>query len=314
MIARIASKMAVARVAGICAALLACPSAASARDLNSIAQPAFGVEGYYQTKDRCFYADGVDAIIAKVDHYMELQHGSRWQAMRERVAPQIDMSVNQRRIIDGSAAASADQMLCDAVAVHIAFVLTLGALMVGPDAPGIEDLNRLSGGTGRVSAMPADAQSTGAATANDSEIGTKQGQIMIKGFCTFSAIVAKGQSRTRTIADDQGCVLTTDEQGRPGVTDFLMFDGEPGQYDMSYAFRLTSHYFGEGRQKRRERYLAWNAMPGSEAVDQNLGLVGGDEFKGPEGACWYTKTVELCMRLASGRDVRMLAPGLKPLE
>ncbi len=93
-----------------------------------------------------------------------------------------------------------------------------------------------------------------------------------------------------------------------------MFDGEPGQYDMSYAFRLTSHYCGEGRQKRREQYLAWNAMPGSEAVDDNLGLIGGDEFKGPEGACWYTKVAGLCMRLASGRDVRMLAPGLKPLE
>lgn len=137
---------------------------------------------------------------------------------------------------------------------------------------------------------------------------------MIEGFCTFSAIVAKGQSRMRTIADDQACVLTTDEKGRTGVVDFLMFDGEPGQYDMSYAFRLTSQYSDEGPEKRREQHLAWNAMPGSEAVDDNLGLVGGDEFKGPEGACWYTKIAELCMRPANGRDVRMLGPGLKPLD
>jgi hypothetical protein len=104
-----------------------------------------------------------------------------------------------------------------------------------------------------LTAVPARAQNSGGANTNDGEIGTQQGQIMIKGFCTFSAIVAPGQSRMRIIADDQACVLTTDEKGRTGVADFYMFDGEPGQYDMSYASRLTSHYSGEGRQKRREQ-------------------------------------------------------------
>lgn len=175
MIAPLAAVSVLARLSVPCATLLtAVPAPALARDINSIAQPAYGVEGYYQTKDRCFYTEGVDAIVAKVDHYMELQHGSRWQAMRERVAPQISMSVNQRRIIDGSAAPSTEQMLCDAVAVHVAFVLTLGAIIVGPDAPGVQDLNRLGTGTGRVSAMPTDAHTDGANT-TDSEIGIKEG-------------------------------------------------------------------------------------------------------------------------------------------
>lgn len=135
----------------VAAALLAggAPSAL-ARDPNAVAQPAYGVEGYYQTRDRCFYAEGVEAVVAKVDAYMELQHGYRWPAMRERVAPQIAMSVNQRRIIQGNAVPSADQMLCDAVAVHVAFVLALGAMMAGPDAPGLKDIDRLGSGTGRV--------------------------------------------------------------------------------------------------------------------------------------------------------------------
>lgn len=162
--------------------------------------------------------------------------------------------------------------------------------------------------------LPLQAQTAGV-PATDKEIGFQQGQMMIKGFCTFSAVVAPGQSRSRTIADDQACVLTTDEKGRKGVVDFYMFDGDPGQYDLSYAFRLTSHYDGEGRQKRREQYLAWNAMPGSEAIDKNLGFVGGgDSFDEIDGACWTTKTTRLCMRLDSGRDVRMLAPGLGPVR
>lgn len=161
--------------------------------------------------------------------------------------------------------------------------------------------------------LPLQAQTAGV-PATDKEVGTQQGQVMIKGFCTFSAIVAPGQSRMRIIADDQACVLTTDEKGRKGVADFYMFDGDPGQYDLSYAFRLTSHYDGEGRQKRREQYLAWNGMPGSDDIDQNLGLVGGDDFNEKDGACWVTKTVQLCMRLDSGRDVRTLAPGLGPVR
>lgn len=161
--------------------------------------------------------------------------------------------------------------------------------------------------------LPVHAQPAGTLT-GDKEIGFQQGQMMIKGFCTFSAVVAPGQSRSRTIADDQACVLATDEKGRKGVVDFYMFDGDPGQYDLSYAFRLTSHYDGEGRQKRREQYLAWNAMPGSEAIDKNLGLIGGDDFNEQDGACWVTKTTQLCMRLDSGRDIRTLAPGLGPVR
>lgn len=161
--------------------------------------------------------------------------------------------------------------------------------------------------------LPLHAQTAGT-PATDKEIGTQQGQVMIKGFCTFTAIVAPGESRTRTIADDQACVLTTDEKGRKGVADFYMFDGDPGQYDLSYAFRLASHYDGEGRQKRRERYLAWNGMPGSDDIDRNLGLIGGDSFNEQDGACWVTKATQLCMRLDSGRDVRTLAPGLGPVR
>lgn len=161
--------------------------------------------------------------------------------------------------------------------------------------------------------VPAEAQGTGDATTGR-EIGIQQGQIMIKGFCTFSAVVAQGQSRMRTIADDQPCVLTTDQKGRTGVADIFMFDGEPGEYDMSYAFRLTSEYLRDGKLRFRQQNLAWNAMPGSERVDHDLGLVGGDEFDADKGACWTTRGAGLCMRLDSGRDVRMLAPGLKPLE
>ncbi len=84
-------------------------------------------------------------------------------------------------------------MLCDAVAVHVAFVLTLGAMMVGPDAPGVRGLEPAQQWHRPGAApCPLAPKAPMPPTANDSEIGTQQGQIMIKGFCTFSAIVATG--------------------------------------------------------------------------------------------------------------------------
>lgn len=123
---------------------------ALAQGINSIAQPAFGVEGYYQTKERCYYANGVDVMVAKVDRYMEMQHGYRWQATREKVAPQLAMAVNMRRITEHGDGTSTDQMMCDAVAIYVSFVLTVGILIAGPDAPGAEDIDRLASGHGRV--------------------------------------------------------------------------------------------------------------------------------------------------------------------
>jgi hypothetical protein len=161
--------------------------------------------------------------------------------------------------------------------------------------------------------LPLQAQNVGEPT-SDPEIRIKRGRLLIGGYCTFSAVVARGQSRMRMIAD-QACALIVDEEGLEKSVDIYMYDGGAQQYDLSYAFRLTSSYDGEGREMRREQYLYWNAMPGSDLIDQSLGFVsGGDSYNDADGACWVTKTVKLCMQLRSGRDVRTLAPGLGPLR
>lgn len=140
-------------IAMVAAALLG-PSMlpTSAADLRSLQQAAAAVEGYEQSKATCYYAPGVGEIVQRVNAHFERQNGFIWRGLREEAAPMVGMSVNMDRIIgQGREPAKADeQRLCDVVAVNVGYLLAIGLMIVGPTAPGMEDLDRLSGGHGRV--------------------------------------------------------------------------------------------------------------------------------------------------------------------
>ncbi|MDQ0350188.1 hypothetical protein [Ancylobacter vacuolatus] len=125
---------------------------ASAADLRTLQQAAGAVEAYEQSKDTCYYAPGVGEIVQRVNVHFERQNGFIWRGLREEAAPMIGMGVNMDRIIEqGREPAKADaQRLCDVVAINVGYLLAIGLMIVGPTAPGIEDLDCLSGGHGRV--------------------------------------------------------------------------------------------------------------------------------------------------------------------
>lgn len=125
---------------------------ASAADLRTLQQAAGAVEAYEQSKDACYYANGVGEIVQRVNAHFERQNGFIWRGLREEAAPMISMGVNTDRIIgQGREPAKADaQRLCDVVAINVGYLLAIGLMIVGPTAQGMEDLDRLGGGHGRV--------------------------------------------------------------------------------------------------------------------------------------------------------------------
>lgn len=125
---------------------------ASAVDLRSLQQAAGAVEAYEQSKDTCYYAPGVGEIVQRVNAHFERQNGFIWRGLREEAAPMIGMSVHTDRVIgQGREPAKPDaQRLCDVVATNVGYLLAIGLMIVGPTSPGMEDLDRLSSGHGRV--------------------------------------------------------------------------------------------------------------------------------------------------------------------
>lgn len=139
-----------AMVAGALLGLSTLP--ASAVDLRSLQQAAGAVEAYEQSKHTCYYAPGVGEIVQLVNAHFERQNGFIWRSLREEAAPMIGMGVNTDRVIgQGREPAKADaQRLCDVVAINVGYLLAIGLMIVGPTSPGMEDLDRLSSGHGRV--------------------------------------------------------------------------------------------------------------------------------------------------------------------
>lgn len=135
--------------ASVVACVLAATDGASARNMEMLQQLASGVEGYYQSRDRCYYHPSIDPVIEKADAFLGQQYGNIWETMRERVAPGVQGAVNMRRTFEPDAPPG-DQALCQIVSIFVAYVLASSLSLTGPVPEVLEEMSRLSGGDGRV--------------------------------------------------------------------------------------------------------------------------------------------------------------------
>ena len=132
------------------AALSAAPISASATTLERLQQAALGVEGYYQTVDRCYYADAIAPVMDKVDAFHQQQYGNLWLTIRERVAPTFEMSVNHERTFFPDTSPPGDAHICRNVSLNISFVLAGAMSIVGPNPEVLAEMSRLADGKGQV--------------------------------------------------------------------------------------------------------------------------------------------------------------------
>jgi len=130
-------------------ALSATPAPASATTLQRLQQAALGVEGYYQTVDRCYYADAIAPVMDKVDALHLQQSGDLWLTMREGVAPTFEMSVNHERTFFPNQSPPGDAHICRNVAIYTGAVLVSAMSITGPNPELMAEMCHLAGGQGR---------------------------------------------------------------------------------------------------------------------------------------------------------------------
>ena len=134
----------------VIASVLAATNGASARNMEMLQQLASGVEGYYQSRDRCYYHPSIDPVIEEADAILGEQYGHLWETTKEQVALGLQGALHMRRTFEPGTTPPGDQALCQTVSIFVGYVLVASLSITGPVPEVIEEMTRLSNGDGRV--------------------------------------------------------------------------------------------------------------------------------------------------------------------